>query len=105
MYDMFYQCSGLKTIYCNFTWNSDNRMFAECNSQKGAITYDEAKVDGTYANPDTGYFTRKESNSISVPSVSYGMEKNDAWYTLGGQRIAAPQRGINITGGKKVMVK
>ena len=61
MYSMFCGCSGLTTIYCNDSWscNSSNNMFYNCPSLVGAISYDETKTDVTYANPKTGYFTKK----------------------------------------------
>ena len=46
-----------------------------------------------------------------VFSVSTGIEmvnavtKNNTVYTLSGQRLAAPKKGINIVGGKKMVVK
>jgi surface protein len=61
MYNMFKGCSSLKTLYCNDTWNCDDSqdMFKDCTSLKGAINYDPEKTDVTYANPTTGYFTKK----------------------------------------------
>jgi surface protein len=59
MSSMFYGCSTLKTLYCNDSWSCDNSqgMFTACTSLVGAISYDEAKTDVTFANPTTGYFT------------------------------------------------
>ena len=51
-------CGALKTIYCDNTWDvsiSDD-MFKGCTSLSAQISYDPDKVDGTYANPHTGYF-------------------------------------------------
>ncbi len=58
---MFNSCSNLTTIYCNDTWScqNSNYMFSSCISLVGAIKYNDNKTDATYANPDTGYFTRK----------------------------------------------
>ncbi len=56
--EMFLDCGALKTIYCDNTWNvsmSDD-MFKGCTSLSAHISYDPDKVDGTYANPHTGYF-------------------------------------------------
>ena len=61
MEDMFQNCKALRTIYCNDKWTcsqSDN-MFDDCTNLKGAVPYDENKVDATMANPTTGYFTNK----------------------------------------------
>ena len=59
MRDMFRGCSGLTTVYCNDSWscNLSENMFNDCASLVGAISYDEAKTDVTFANPTTGYFT------------------------------------------------
>ena len=56
---MFYDCSNLKTLYCNQKWSCDDSqdMFKGCTSLKGVVSYDSGKVDATYANPTTGYFT------------------------------------------------
>jgi surface protein len=61
MEDMFNGCSNLTTILCNNTWSCENswNMFLACSLLKGAISYDEEKTDGTYANPVIGYFTAK----------------------------------------------
>ena len=61
MSNMFSGCSALTTIKCNRTWQcSESRdMFAGCTQLKGAVSYDENKVDAKMANPETGYFTAK----------------------------------------------
>ena len=63
---MFRGCSSLTTIYANIDWNTGNvisstRMFQNCTSLVGAVPFDSTKVDITMANPDTGYFTKKEA--------------------------------------------
>ena len=61
MTHMFYSCNALTTIYCDDTWSCSisEEMFYDCLNLKGAIAYDNYKIDATYANPVTGYFTRK----------------------------------------------
>ena len=60
---MFANCSGLKTILNTNTWRCEKSkdMFKGCTqlrgSVKGAVKYDESKVNVTMANPTTGYFT------------------------------------------------
>ncbi len=56
---MFYQCTSLETIYCSQTWNiaTSYDMFDKCDKLKGAVSYDKNKINGTMANPETGYFT------------------------------------------------
>ena len=58
---MFAHCSKLASIVSNKTWNCEQsrEMFKGCTALKGAVPYDERKVDVTMANPETGYFTRK----------------------------------------------
>ncbi len=60
---MLIHCSALTTIYVSdkfVTTNVTERrsMFYGCTSLKGAITYDENKFDDTYANYETGYFSK-----------------------------------------------
>lgn len=58
MDSMFDGCTSLGTLFCNNTWSceSSTNMFKDCTSLAG---YHELKSDVTYANPKTGYFTRK----------------------------------------------
>lgn len=70
MYFMFNYCSALTTIYCNDAWECENssQMFAWCSKLKGAVPFDDFKIDASMANPETGYFTK-----INVPyAVSNG---------------------------------
>lgn len=59
MSQMFYNCTELTTIYCDDSWNCEksNAMFEYCTKLRGAIAYDASKLDCTYANTVTGYFT------------------------------------------------
>lgn len=62
---MFNSCNNLKTIYVSDKWVNDkitlsDRMFLGCISLSGTINYDSTKVDITYANYETGYFTYKK---------------------------------------------
>ena len=65
MWLMFYGCESLTTIYVsddfvitNITYKTYS-LFYGCEKLKGAIDkYDNSKVDGTYANYKTGYFTK-----------------------------------------------
>ena len=58
MNEMFSGCSSLKTIFNTNTWRCWQSwgMFNGCTKLKGAVKYDESKVDVTMANPQTGYF-------------------------------------------------
>ena len=62
--DMFYGCSALRTIYVSdlFTFKngvSSSNMFRDCQSLKGAISFEPTKKDKTYANYKSGYLTKK----------------------------------------------
>ncbi len=65
MNEMFIGCSALTTIYVSDKFVTDKvtngrNMFSGCNKLIGAIEYDEnnSKIDHTYANYKTGYFTK-----------------------------------------------
>lgn len=64
MTQMFYNSNALTTIYAsdNFVTSkvtNSGSMFYGCTELKGFIDkYDENKIDGTYANYKTGYFTK-----------------------------------------------
>ena len=62
MSNMFSNCRNLTTIYVSdkFVINNKNySLFYGCEKLKGAIDkYDNSKIDGTYANYKTGYFTK-----------------------------------------------
>ena len=65
---MFSDCSGLKTILNPNTWRCEQsqEMFKGCTQLKGAVKYDESKVDATMANFETGYFTDPNRNEAYV---------------------------------------
>ena len=74
---MFFLCSKLSTIYCNNSWScaSSDDMFYLCYALKGAIdyVYEDFKVDVTYANPTTGYFTMiGAGGKCATPSITIG---------------------------------
>ncbi|MBR2229261.1 MAG: BspA family leucine-rich repeat surface protein [Prevotella sp.] len=77
--EMFSNCSGLTTIYCNDTWSCpySTNMFKDCTSLVGAISYDENKTDVTYANPTTGYFTKKTGGvgNVKLSKTEVAIEK------------------------------
>ena len=106
MSEMFRYCSGLKTILNTKRWRCEEsqNMFEGCTQLKGAVKYDESKVDATMANPTTGYFSRKLPTAIG----RVVFEDNNATqiYNLQGKRVNANQRhlpaGFYIVNGKKV---
>lgn len=106
---MFQNCSSLTTIYCNDNWNvwgylesQFSSMFDSCIRLKGAISYKSGYSSIKYANPDTGYFTRT-ATPIHLPEKSVGAQPDV--YNLSGYKLTAPQKGINIIGGRKVVMK
>ena len=110
--EMFYGCAVLKTIYSVSDWNntSGTRVFYKCFNIVGGqgTTYDFYKTESTYARIDggveaPGYFTYKAPTGIN--DVTKDSAKNTSVYNLSGQRLTAPQKGINIINGKKVIVK
>ena len=61
--NMFYNCSGLKKIICEYTWTSvleNNNLFYNNQVLVGDITYNEGCLSRYYATPNGGYFTRPE---------------------------------------------
>ena len=92
---MFSNCAVLTTIYCNKAWTCGNSayMFIYCKKLKGAVSYDENKIDATMANPDTGYFTKKGSAGIAQTGHAATVK---AVYSVDGRRLKATQPGVNI---------
>ena len=64
---MFYYCPKLEKVYVGQNWDeytnitTSTNMFGICPKLIGAISYDSSKVDITYANYNTGYFTYKSN--------------------------------------------
>lgn len=92
MYEMFRDCSGLKTIINTQTWQCEKSqdMFKGCTQLKGAVKYDESKVDATMANPTTGYFSQKLPSAIG--RVVFDGNNATQIYNLQGKRVNANQR-------------
>ena len=72
MYSMFDGCKALRTIYASELWSTEGmssaalglesssaKMFNNCYTLRGKISYSSSKVDGRYANYTTGYLTYK----------------------------------------------
>ena len=106
MREMFSYCSDLKTILNTKRWRCEESqdMFKGCTQLKGAVEYDESKVDVTMANPTTGYFSRKLPTAIG--RVVFDDNNATQIYNLQGKRVDANQRhlpaGFYIVNGKKV---
>ena len=108
MYCMFYGCSSLTIIYAGNGWSTgnvtlDDGMFYNCINLVGGqgTVYDSGHTDHTYARFDDGtdapgYFTYKASSGIKGITMDSTIEGNVPVYDIGGRRLAAPQKGINI---------
>ena len=94
---MFTNCAALQTLYCNDDWTCEisDEMFLGCTNLKGAVAYDEDKVDVSMANPTTGYFIKKESTRVA-PATTDGNASIQAIYSTNGKRLNELQRGLNI---------
>ena len=96
---MFSSCRNLTTIYTSDKFVTtacleDDRMFIGCEKLVGAVPYDENKVGKEMANYTTGYFTYKASSGIDAVSATDSISAE--YYDMGGRRLNAPQKGINI---------
>ena len=50
-------------------------------------------------------FDDEMTTAIQTPKLNNGSKDSDNFFNLNGQRLSAPQKGINIVNGKKVLVK
>ena len=95
---MFKSCVKLTTITCNNSWSiavTDN-MFLSCNDLKNTsagIEYLQYKVDGSMANPTTGYFT-PDATPVVIPGKG---TKNDPYCI--GTLSQWNQFATNVNGG------
>ena len=65
MKEMFFGCNNVQTIYVTDAFTTSkvtdsSKMFLGTIGLKGAISYDDTKLDAAYANYTSGYFTYKE---------------------------------------------
>ena len=106
MFEMFSGCSGLKTILNTNTWRCEQsqNMFKGCTQLRGAVKYDDKKLDATMANPTTGYFSQKLPTAIG--RVVFDDNNATQIYNRQGKCVNANQRhlpaGFYIVNGKKV---
>ena len=107
MSGMFANCSALETIACPATWTCSGNsgyMFYGCTALRGAVEYDENKIDVTMANPGNGYFYRTLEDGIHAP-VAENAGDEEATYNLAGQRVKRDYRGITVRKGKKMLTR
>jgi surface protein len=75
---MFGNCDNLETIFCNDTWPiaTTQKMFYNSRKLKSPnATYSDDHIDGAMANPNTGYFTKKELTLANAADNSNEIEK------------------------------
>ena len=79
--EMFRGCGLLKTIFCDNTWEIDesDNMFLDCTHLAAHISYDPDKVDGTYANPHTGYFFSELDLPTYDPQGRFIVSNTASW--------------------------
>lgn len=119
MDNMFTHCYALTTIYVG-DWNTDNvrydsEIFTHCSKLVGGAgtRYDEKHTDKEYARIDggpsaPGYFTDIKTKALGIKDVTKSKmtEFHTPIYNLQGQQLtSAPQKGIYIQNGKKVIIK
>jgi hypothetical protein len=88
-------------------------MFSGCKRLVGGMgtTFDSNVIDATYARPDggpdaPGYFTSETITGIGTMAIEDEQPTTDnEVYNLAGQRMNKTQKGVNIVGGKKVIIK
>ena len=47
----------------------------------------------------------KDDSSGITPAAATGQQKEETYYNLQGKQLANPQKGVNIVGGRKVVIK
>lgn len=114
-FKMFGDCPELTTIYVGDGWTAEKfadgfMMFGGSEKLVGGqgTTYTGENSDGIYARVDggaeaPGYLTYKKYTGIR--STKATARADEAVYSLSGQRLKAPRKGVNIIAGRKVVVK
>ena len=114
MKEMFYNSNALTTIYASDKFVTDKvtnsgSMFYGCTELKGFIDkYDENKIDGTYANYKTGYFTKLvvsngderygitgETTKLTVDNLALDDDKDFVAYEPFAAKAASYSRSMN----------
>ena len=73
------------------------------NSDQNQIAFEEA--DEVIGIPLFRGIGGDENGTTSIKEVKSGEVKSDEWFTLQGQRVAKPGKGLYIKNGKKVIIK
>ena len=94
------------TAEASLTWTTDDATIAKVTSAGVVFGIKEGTAIITVTT-DNG-LKAECFVMVQLPSgiSSVGADSEDTpFYTLSGQRLAAPRKGINIVGGKKVIIR
>ena len=117
MSSMFMKCSALKAIYVGGGWTTDGvtegwRLFEGCTSLVGGqgTAYNALYTDQTYARIDggaaaPGYLTLMRDEEVGLGNTARIQRRIPAAriHDLSGRQLAAPKKGVNVVGGRKVI--
>lgn len=89
------------------TWSSDNSSVASVDNAGVIRGYNSGAtyINATTNNGITGSCKVIVKEATSIQNVKMRANSNASIYNLNGQRLDKPCKGVNIIGGKKVMVK
>ena len=91
------------------TWTSDDKGIAlvDANGVVTGIKKGQTFINVETENGKTAYckLTVTEPDPSGISNVQMDDETVKSVFTLSGQRLAAPKKGINIIGGKKVVIR
>ena len=114
----FYCCSNLKTVVSEISnpfnlpdgiddYGVSSNPFASINRNVATLYVPKgtkAKYEAAKGWKDC--FARiVEGDPTAIESIQAGAKADTAVYSLSGQRLDAPRKGINIINGKKVVIK
>lgn len=93
--------------YTNFAYSKSNGCFIKLNSNGNTLPANRAYLPINLGS--SGEAKAFTLSFVDVDGISettrLDVNSDDAIYNLAGQRLAKPQKGINIINGKKVLVK
>ena len=101
----FLNCSGLKEIYCNAKETPDvaDNAFGGVDVSNVLLVVPDNSLEAYKAHPVWRKFWVETPTPIASPFGE--TEEGAEIYNLAGQRLSKMQRGINIVGGKAILVK
>ena len=91
-----------KTIYTDSSGSQTEYNYVYESNSEGDIVKVTIESKGT----STIYTLDWDGSSYSgIDSLNKDEQASDVIYSISGQRLAAPQKGLNIIGGKKIVIK